>query len=49
VFHYSEGKSKPLDRSHSDFVTKLPVWDGYLEIEAKMKDLAVLKILNFSS
>lgn len=45
IFHHSEGKEHPYDRSHSDFIQKLPTeyYNGYLELEAKKKDLAVLK------
>lgn len=45
IFHHSEGKRHPLDRSHSDYIENLPdCYDGYLELEAKKKDLAVLKL-----
>lgn len=49
IMHISEGKEKPLDRSHHDWVKKLPkcvLENGGvdLEIEAKKKDLAVFKL-----
>jgi len=53
LMHISEGKAHPLDRTHHDFVESLPEelldlsQKGYnfnLEIEAKQKDLAVLKL-----
>lgn len=45
LFHYTEGKSKLLDRSHADFIERLPAYtDMDLEIEAKQKNLAILKI-----
>lgn len=49
IMHISEGKTKPLDRSHHDWVKTLPdcvLEDGGvdLEIEAKKKDLAVFKL-----
>lgn len=45
LFHYSEGRTHPLDRAHSDYITKLPACATNIdiEIEAKMKDLAILK------
>lgn len=44
IFHHSEGKRHAFDRSHSDYIESLPdCYDGYLELEAKAKDLAVLK------
>jgi UV DNA damage endonuclease len=52
MMHISEGRDKPLDRTHSDFVETLPpeLLDYCkklpvdLEIEAKQKDLAVLEL-----
>jgi UV DNA damage endonuclease len=44
--HYSEGRDKPLDRSHSDWVSvKLPEYDKPYDcmLEVKQKDLALLK------
>jgi len=48
LFHYSEGKSDVLDRAHSDFITRLPecAINVDIEIEAKQKNLAVLKYMN---
>jgi UV DNA damage endonuclease len=48
LFHYSEGKASPLDRAHSDYVTKLPdcAIDVDIELEAKQKNLAVLQLMN---
>jgi UV DNA damage repair endonuclease len=48
LFHYSEGKSDRLDRAHSDFVDTLPVCatDVDIEIEAKQKNLAVLRLMS---
>ena len=48
LFHYSEGKSDVLDRAHSDFITRLPecAVGVDIEIEAKQKNLAVLKIMS---
>ena len=51
MMHISEGKAHPLDRTHHDYVETIPglVINNYkvdLEIEAKMKDLAVLKLRN---
>jgi UV DNA damage endonuclease len=43
VFHYSEGKKHPLDIAHSDYVQNFPKWDVFVEIEAKMKNLAIIK------
>jgi UV DNA damage endonuclease len=45
LFHYSEGKEHSLDRAHSDYISKLPkcAINVDLEIEAKQKDLAVLR------
>jgi UV DNA damage endonuclease len=47
LFHHSEGKEHKLDRAHSDFVSSIPICatDVDIEIEAKQKDLAVLRIL----
>jgi UV DNA damage endonuclease len=47
LFHYSEGKDSALDISHSDFVSSLPqcATGVDIEIEAKQKNLAVLKLL----
>lgn len=45
LFHYTEGKTKTLDRSHADFIERLPDYkDVDLEIEAKQKNLAILQI-----
>lgn len=46
LFHYSEGKESMLDRSHSDYVSSLPqcATNVDIEIEAKQKNLAVLKL-----
>lgn len=47
VYHHSEGRTATLDRSHSDFIENHPpVVDCWVEIEAKQKDLAVLKLIN---
>ena len=45
VQHYSEGRSKPLDKAHSDYVSSLPdkPWD--IEVEAKQKDLSIKPFL----
>lgn len=45
VQHYSEGRSKPLDKAHSDYVDSLPdrPWD--IEVEAKQKDLSIKPFL----
>ena len=47
LFHYSEGKNDRLDRAHSDFITHLPecAVGVDIEVEAKQKNLAVLKYL----
>jgi UV DNA damage endonuclease len=49
LMHISEGRTKPLDRAHSDWVETLPlqVLDHAvdLEIEAKKKDLALLNLM----
>jgi UV DNA damage endonuclease len=52
LMHISEGKDKPLDRTHHDYVESLPEEllkyainrPIDLEIEAKKKDLAVIKL-----
>ena len=46
LFHHSEGKSSPLDRAHSDYITKLPdcAVNVDVEIEAKQKNLAIFKL-----
>lgn len=48
LFHHSEGRTNPLDRAHSDFIENLPVCakNVDIEIEAKQKNLAVLKLKN---
>jgi len=46
LIHHSEGKSHPLDKSHSDYVENLPNYPADVEIEAKAKDLAVLKMFD---
>jgi UV DNA damage endonuclease len=49
LMHISEGKSKPMDRAHHDWVSTLPEQvlnhPVDLEIEAKKKDLAVLTLV----
>ena len=49
LFHHSEGKAHSLDRAHADYINKLPEcsYDVDIEIEAKQKDLAVLKLFGF--
>lgn len=46
LFHHSEGKSSPLDRAHSDYISKLPdcAVNVDVEIEAKQKNLAIFKL-----
>lgn len=47
LFHYSEGSKGLMDRSHSDFVERLPKSYGTLfdlDVEAKKKDFAVLNL-----
>jgi UV DNA damage endonuclease len=46
LFHHSEGKSTPLDRAHSDYITKLPdcAVNVDVEIEAKQKNLAIFRL-----
>lgn len=48
LFHHSEGKDNPLDRAHSDFISKLPdcAKDVDVEIEAKQKNFAIFKLKN---
>lgn len=47
LFHHSEGKAHSLDRAHADFINNIPhcAVDVDIEIEAKQKDLAVLKLM----
>jgi UV DNA damage repair endonuclease len=46
LFHYTEGKTKPLDRSHIDIITSLPPYiDVDMEIEAKGKNDALAHAL----
>jgi UV DNA damage endonuclease len=49
LMHISEGRTKPTDRAHSDWVESLPSqvlnYPVDLEIEAKKKDLAVLNLM----
>lgn len=47
LFHHSEGKSDPLDRAHSDFISKLPscAVNIDLEIEAKQKNFAIFNLM----
>ena len=48
VFHYSESRSPRCPRAHSDYCKKLPPYFGaaYIcQIEAKMKDLAILRLM----
>jgi len=45
VQHYSEGRSRPDDPAHSDYVASLPDVQWDIEVEAKMKDLAIKKFL----
>ena len=47
LFHHSEGKEHRLDRAHSDYINNLPqcAVGVDIEIEAKQKDLAVLKLM----
>lgn len=46
LFHYSEGRDDRLDRAHSDYIERLPVYSTVvdIEIEAKMKNKAILKL-----
>jgi UV DNA damage endonuclease len=46
VQHYSEGRSKPLDTAHSDYVKSLPSQPWDIEVEAKQKDLSILPFIN---
>lgn len=48
LFHYSEGRTNRLDRAHSDYVNSIPELceNIDLEIEAKQKNLAILKLMN---
>ena len=48
LFHHSEGKDNPLDRAHSDFISKLPdcAVGVDVEIEAKQKNFAIFKLKN---
>lgn len=48
LFHHSEGKEHKLDRAHSDYVSSIPscAKNVDIEIEAKQKDLAVLRIIH---
>jgi UV DNA damage repair endonuclease len=50
LFHYSEGKTDRLDRAHSDYITQLPTCatNVDIEIEAKQKNLAVLKLMELT-
>jgi UV DNA damage repair endonuclease len=41
VQHYSEGRTKPLDTAHSDYVKSLPDQPWDIEVEAKQKDLSI--------
>ena len=46
LFHYTEGREHDLDRKHADFIRQLPSYNDIdLEIEAKQKNLAILKAL----
>ena len=45
VQHYSEGRSKPLDKAHSDYVDSLPDQPWDIEVEAKQKDLSIKPFL----
>lgn len=47
--HYSEGKTGKLDRSHHDYVTSIPSYNCWLEVEAKAKDKAILSFIQKSS
>lgn len=49
LFHHSEGRSTPLDRAHSDFISKLPdcAVNVDVEIEAKQKNYAIFKLRGF--
>jgi UV DNA damage endonuclease len=50
LVHISNGRTHPLDRSHSDFVTVLPsaYWHvPYIEVEAKAKEEAIAQIRKF--
>lgn len=46
VCHWSEGRSHRLDPAHSEFVESLPETPFDMEIEAKGKDLAVLRLMD---
>lgn len=48
LFHHSEGRDDRMDRAHSDFITQLPLCakDVDIEIEAKQKNLAVLRLMS---
>lgn len=45
ICHWSEGRSHPKDPAHSEYVSKLPPTRFDIEVEAKGKDLAVLRVL----
>jgi len=44
LIHHSEGRANPTDRRHSDFIQKLPDLPADMELECKMKDLAILQL-----
>ena len=47
VFHHSEGKTKENDRSHSDYIKKIPdIYSKFkidIEVEAKAKNLSIFE------
>lgn len=43
--HHSEGITGPTDRRHTDFVKEIPDLGCDIEVEAKMKNLAIEKFL----
>jgi UV DNA damage endonuclease len=47
VFHHSEGKTKSNDRSHSDYIKKIPdIFSKFkidIEVEAKAKNLSIFQ------
>jgi UV DNA damage endonuclease len=58
ICHISSGKSSVIDKSHADYISDddievfsevLKYYNGIIEVEAKMKDLAIIKIKNLTN
>lgn len=58
ICHISSGKNSPHDKSHADYISKddikifaevLAGYNGIVEVEAKMKELAITEVIKYVS